>query len=181
MGRAVFIRGHHIDLVCLTRQDAPLVHRWQNDMELVYNWGSQPLPVDLTAVEKRLDSQHERRNGLMLGIQLREGEELIGMGGLFAIEWPWQRAELSLCIGEAEHRGKGYGREATMLILDHAFTKLNLHSVLLRVIAYNEPAVKCYEACGFRHAGRRRDARIDGGRYYDVLYMDILADEFRRD
>lgn len=65
-----------------------------------------------------------------------------------------------------------------MLILDHAFTKLNLHSVMLRVISYNERAVKCYASCGFKHAGRRREARMDGSRFYDVLFMDILSSEF---
>ena len=104
---------------------------------------------------------------------------MIGVGGLSYIEWPWQRAELTMCIGKIELQSKGYGREATMLVLDHAFTKLNLHSVMLRVISYNERAITCYEACGFQHSGKRREARIDGEKFYDVLYMDILAGEFR--
>ncbi len=176
--RAIFIRGERIDLVCLTKDDAPLVHRWHNDMDVLYNWGSQPFPTDLKSIEEGIESQHKQKNSLMLGIQLKPGGELIGVGGLSHIEWPWRRAELTLCIGEAEHQGKGYGREATTMILDHAFTKLNLHSVMLRVISYNQRAIKCYEACGFRHAGKRREARIDGDRFYDVLSMDILSSEF---
>jgi RimJ/RimL family protein N-acetyltransferase len=52
------------------------------------------------------------------------------------------------------------------------------HSVMLRVISYNERAIKCYEACGFKPAGRRREARIDGGKFHDVLFMDLLSHEF---
>lgn len=177
MNRAVFIKGKHVDLVCLVKADAEVVHRWSSDMELIFNWGNQPFPADLKAIEEQLESQHKQKNCLILGIQLSKGEKLIGMGGLSHIEWPWQRAELTMCIGEKEHQGKGCGQEATMLILEHAFTKLNLHSVMLRVTSYNERAIKCYKACGFKHAGRRREARIDGSKYFDVLFMDILADE----
>ena len=179
MSRAVFIKGESVDLVCLTKADAEAVHRWTSDMEIIYNWGSQPFPIDLKATEERLESQHKQKNSLMLGIQLREADTLIGMGGLSYIEWPWQRAELTMCIGEKEHQGKGYGQEVTRLILEHAFTKLNLHSVMLRVISYNERAIKCYEACGFKQAGRRRESRIDGDEFHDVLFMDLLSNEFR--
>jgi RimJ/RimL family protein N-acetyltransferase len=178
MSRAEFIRGKNVDLVCLTSDDAAAVHRWYNDMDIVFNWGGHPLPVDLKSVTERLGSQHSRNTSLMLGIQLTGSDTLIGMGGLSQIEWPWQRAELTMCIGEQAYQGKGYGRETTLLILEHAFTKLNLHSVMLRVTSYNERAIKCYEACGFQQAGRRREARIDGDKFYDVLYMDILAEEF---
>jgi len=178
MSRAVFISGEQVDLVCMTKADAEAVHRWNSDMDIIFNWGNQPFPADLKGTEEWLESMHKRKNGLMLGIQLRKDGTLIGMGGLSHIDWPWQRAELTMCIGEKEHQGKGYGRETTMLILQHAFTKLNLHSVMLRVISYNERGIKCYEACGFKLAGRRRESRIDGDKYYDVLYMDILAQEF---
>ena len=64
-----------------------------------------------------------------------------------------------------------------MLILGHAFTKLNLHSVMLRVISYNDRAIRCYESCGFQPAGKRREARIDGLEYHDVLFMDIRGND----
>lgn len=180
MSRAVFIRGEKIDLVCLTKADAASVHRWNSDMDIIFHWGNQPFPADLKATEEWLESMYKHKTCLMLGIQLRENDTLIGMGGLSHIEWPWRRAELTMCIGEKEYQGKGYGQEVTMRILQHAFIKLNLHSVMLRVISYNQRGIKCYEACGFQHAGRRREARIDGDEFHDVLYMDILSEEFKK-
>jgi RimJ/RimL family protein N-acetyltransferase len=32
---------------------------------------------------------------------------------------------------------------------------------------------------GFKEIGRRREGRIIGGKKYDVVFMDILAEEFR--
>ena len=179
MSRATFIKGKSIDLISLTKADAADVHRWNSDMEIIFHAGNQPFPFDLKATEEWLESAHAHNNSLMVGIQLSETDTLIGSGGLARIEWPWQRAELTMCIGEKEYHGKGYGQEATNMILEHAFTKLNLHSVMLRVISYNERAIKCYEACGFKKAGVRRESRLDGDKLYDVIYMDLLSDEFK--
>jgi len=166
-----------LDLVPLSREHAPLLEKWENDMEVLHYWGQQPFPRGLRNIEETLDKLYERKDSLIVGIQLKDGR-LIGSGGLSYIEWPWRRAELSMCIGEKGQQGHGYGREATRLILAHAFSRLNLHSVMLRVISYNKRAIRCYVACGFKPAGKRRESRMDGTRYYDVLLMDILDREF---
>lgn len=72
MSRPIFIKGKHVDLVCLTKADAAQVHRWQCDMDLIYLWGSQPFPGELKEVEDHI-AQHKQKNSLMLGLQLRRG------------------------------------------------------------------------------------------------------------
>ena len=86
---------------------------------------------------------------------------------------------LGLFIGEAEQRGKGYGTEAIRLILDYGFNILNLHNVMLLVHADNTNGLMCYKKVGFKEVGRRREARIKGGCYIDLIYMDILSTEFK--
>ena len=81
-------------------------------------------------------------------------------------------------IGEHDCWGKGYGTEATRLILDYAFTVLGLHNVMLRVFSYNERAIRSYRKVGFKEMGRRRQAQRIGGQTYDVVYMDCLATDF---
>ena len=49
---------------------------------------------------------------------------------------------------------------------------------MLGTFSFNERALRCYGAVGFREIGRRRQARIVGDRRYDVVLMDILAEEF---
>ena len=55
---------------------------------------------------------------------------------------------------------------------------MNLHSVKLSLLSFNERALKCYKKCGFKEAGRLRENRYINGKYYDTIYMDILAEEF---
>ena len=85
---------------------------------------------------------------------------------------------MGIVIGEKAYWSKGYGREAIGLLLDYAFNILNLNSVMLGTFAYNERALRCYRAVGFREIGRRRQAHIVGNRRFDAVLMDILAEEF---
>ena len=55
---------------------------------------------------------------------------------------------------------------------------MNLHNIKLRAYSFNERAINCYQKCGFKEIGRRREARIVAGEKYDVIQMDILASEF---
>ena len=45
-------------------------------------------------------------------------------------------------------------------------------------MAFNERAIACYKKCGFKEIGRRRKCVYIDGKYYDVVIMDILKEEF---
>jgi RimJ/RimL family protein N-acetyltransferase len=86
-------------------------------------------------------------------------------------------AMLGIFIGEKRYWGKGYGREAVQLLLDYAFNLLNLNSVMLGIFSFNERAIRCFREAGFKEIGRRRQARIIGDKRYDLVLMDVLAEE----
>ena len=46
-------------------------------------------------------------------------------------------------------------------------------------MGFNERALKCYQKCGFKEYGRRRQSKFINGKYYDTIEMDILAEEFK--
>jgi RimJ/RimL family protein N-acetyltransferase len=178
MDHSIFIEGKTVNLVPLTSSDAALCADWLNDMDTIVMLGSRPMPTSPEKEQESIARLYSNENSLILGVQCKEDGQLIGTGGLCRIEWINQRAELTICIGEKERRGKGYGTEASLLVLRHAFTKLNLHSVMLRTISYNRAGIRCYEKCGFKLIGQRREAKVIDGKYHDVLFMDILAREF---
>jgi RimJ/RimL family protein N-acetyltransferase len=78
----------------------------------------------------------------------------------------------------ADGRGRGFGTEATRLIVGHGFEQLGLHRISLTVYAFNPRARRVYEKAGFVEEGRERQAvRLDGERYDDIM-MSILAPEW---
>ena len=115
---------------------------------------------------------------LQFAIVNKETNELIGNCGYPKISRQDRTAEVGIFIGAEENRSKGYGTEALKLLLDYGFNYLNLHSIMLCVMSFNERAIACYKKVGFKEAGRLRENYFLNGKYYDVVYMDILENEF---
>jgi diamine N-acetyltransferase len=79
-----------------------------------------------------------------------------------------------------EPAGRGLGRAALALVLDHAFDGLGAHRVWLDVKVDNARARRAYEAVGFVAEGVLRDALLTDGRYESLVVMSVLAHERAR-
>ncbi len=103
---------------------------------------------------------------------------LIGTVSLHDINWTSRHATLTIAIYRSDYRGRGIGTEGVALLLDYAFDLLNLHRVKLEVYEYNKTAIHIYEKLGFVREGVWRSQRYLRGKYYDVVLMGILKDEW---
>lgn len=90
------------------------------------------------------------------------------------------RASYSIGIYGPSPWGNGLGTEATRLVLQHAFEVLKLHRVYLRVLTFNERAIRCYEKCGFVREGIERESELIGGEWCSDLHMSILEQEYAK-
>lgn len=70
--------------------------------------------------------------------------------------------------------------EAIRLLLQYAFADLELHRIGVRVLAYNQRAIRAYEKCGFIIEGREREAAFVDGAWHDDVVMGIVDREFLR-
>lgn len=75
--------------------------------------------------------------------------------------------------------GRGYGTEATSLVLDYAFDTVGLHRVELSVYPFNPRGQRAYEKAGFVREGVRRQALRWDGAWHDVIVMGVLATDPR--
>ena len=177
-GPIVNIAGDLVALGPLRRDLVPLYQRWINDFATLSRIGAAPQPMTLeseTAWYERVTASEAR----MFTIYERSSWRPIGNTDLRDIDHRNRSAGFGILIGESAERGKGYGTEATKLILDYAFTALGLHNVLLSVFEFNLAGRRAYEKAGFKEIGRRRQCRWLNGRLWDEIYMDCLADEFQ--
>ncbi|HEY6057598.1 MAG TPA: GNAT family protein, partial [Candidatus Limnocylindrales bacterium] len=116
---------------------------------------------------------------LALAVHLRDGGALIGTCAFSQLDGDNGSALYHITIGEKEYWGRGYGTEATELMLEHAFSRLGLHRVALTVFSFNERAVRSYRKVGFVIEGRAREAIWRDGRYWDEISMSVLEDDWR--
>ena len=167
------------DLVALgpARRDlVPLYQRWINDFATLRTLAIMPAPMTLEAETAWYDTRNQ--GGVIFTIYERSSGRPIGNTDLREIDYRNRSASFGIAIGESECRGKGFGTEATRLMLDVAFTAFGLHSVLLTTYEFNLASYHAYRKAGFKEIGRRRECRWMGGRLWDEILMDCLATEF---
>lgn len=172
------IVGERMALGPLCRSLVSLYQRWVNNFETQRTLGNTPRPQTHDAITTLYERGTAAINGAQFTIYEKTDLRPIGITELKEIDHRNRTAEYVIFIGEPEARGRGYGTEVTRLMLDYAFTALGLHNVLLTVFEFNLGARRAYEKAGFKEIGRRRQAFLMGGRYWDVIYMDCLASEF---
>ncbi len=113
-----------------------------------------------------------------LAVTARGADEYLGEIVLDGIDLRVGSANLRLTMRPG-YRGRGYGTEAILLVLDMSFDGLGLHRVGAVVPAINARAHSLYENLGFRVEGRLRDAFRDGAGWTDGIVMGLLEDEYR--
>lgn len=104
-------------------------------------------------------------------------DKLIGEIGFRTIKWFNRKAEISIWISP-EHQGKGYGRQALLMLMKFAFRTMNLYRLEAEVIDYNDRGKSLFEKAGFVLEGRLREAKYNDGRYHDVLRYGMLRREY---
>ena len=173
----VNIVGEKVALGPLSRDLIPLLTRWSNDLAARRNIGT-PLPQTIEQRTARYERDAMGEDGVDFAVYERATERPIGIVSLFHIDYRNGSADFGILIGEPDARGKGYGTEATRLMLDYAFTALGLRNVGLTVAEWNIAGRRAYARAGFKEFGRRHSCRWMGGRWWDDVHMDAIVDEF---
>ncbi len=174
----VNIVGEFVALGPLRRELLPLYQRWINDFRTARTLGARPPGPMTMEAEEAWFAGAATSGAAAYTIYEKSTWRPIGNTGLSDVDYRNGTAVFGILIGEADARGKGYGTETTRLMLDYAFTALGLRNVLLTVASFNEAGQRAYRRAGFKEMGRRRACRWLGGRYWDDVYMDCIAEEF---
>ncbi len=108
---------------------------------------------------------------------VEQGGASVGFMHLTGLTSRQRRGQWRWYIGEPEARGRGAGRAAQALGLDHAFG-FGLRKVWSEVVAGNETALKAQAAAGFRREGYMRRHAFKHGQEFDMVLLAIFAEEW---
>lgn len=177
------ILGENVYLSPATLEDVEIYTKWMNDFNITDYTGASSSIYSLEKEREWLENKlkYSSNEDMFFDIVAVNGDRLLGNVSLMKIDYIDRKADLGILIGENSDRNKGYGTEAIKLLLDFAFNYLNLNNVGLTLIECNNRAKRCYEKAGFKEFGRRRKVEFVNGKYYDLIYMDVLADEFKEE
>ncbi len=168
-----FIRGTKIDLYIPVEDDVDFLWELVNLPE-IRDYISVRFPI----LKKRTLELIQKENFLWLVIKNKK-EERVGNIQLESFNYVNRRCMLGISL-HPDFQNKGYGTEATSLMVDYAFNVLNMHKIGLEVYAYNKRAIRVYEKIGFKQEALYKKHSYKNGKYEDLLYMAIREDEYKR-
>jgi RimJ/RimL family protein N-acetyltransferase len=127
---------------------------------------AQPLAVD--------ELLHNDRN--ILGVITMPDGCPIGLMAFLDHDRAQRKAELRKLIGDVRHRGKGYGKQATALWVQHGVTNLGLRKIYLNTLETDLRNIRLNEELGFKVEGILRSECWFDGAYHDILRMALLVE-----
>jgi len=173
------IRGKSVVLRAIERQDLSHLNFWANDPDVQEMLGGWHFPTNHQDQEKWFAGLSCTSNDQRFAVETKE-LGLIGTANLVSIDWKNRNAFHGMALGDAEHRGKGLGRDTIMAIMRYAFDELGLQRLDTDIIEYNEISQQAYVGrCGWKEEGRRPKWYFRKGRYWDKIMVGITADQYR--
>ncbi len=144
-GRLVRLREKHLD-------DAERDYAWRSDAELATFDAAPPLSISfrsfVTTLAEELGNSGATRH--VFAIEEAGGSEHIGNVMYYGYDAGRAEGEFGITIGNRDYWGRGYGSEATRLLLDYLFAEVGLRRVYLHTLTWNHRAQGAFEKAGFR-------------------------------
>jgi RimJ/RimL family protein N-acetyltransferase len=186
-----FLIGDRIYLRAVVEEDLPYYFSWLDDQETTRYMQRGIYPNNMDEMQDYFRSMQRSKDGMHLAI-VRKDKEIkthlpvefachIGNITLLNIHPTFRSAEISIIIGDQDSRGQGYGTEAIKLLVDHAFTRMNLNRLQAGAVEANIGSIRAFEKAGFQREGISRQAYYCNGEYQNVQIMSILKSDWRKE
>ena len=174
-----FIKGDKIYLRSLVPGDADGGYiEWFNDPEVCTGNQHHRIPFTKAEAQAYIAAVQRFDKEFVLAIIRTEDDRHIGNIGLNKIDRVNQTAEFAIVIGDRESWGRGYSKEASRLLLDHAFFELNLNRVHCGTFESNQPMRRLAMYLGMQEEGCRREHLFKANRYHSMVEFGVLRREY---
>ena len=177
------LTGKKVVLRAFEKDDLKLLHKWENDEEIMRLARSSPdHAISMVALEAKYDKvlRGEDFAERAYIIEDKATKKSLGWASISIHQWTRRAttADVGLAIGEKDFWRKGYGTEVTELLLKEAFEQLNLHRVGWWTFADNTASIELAKKMGFKEEGRVRDSVFFDNKYHDSVVLGILKEEY---
>lgn len=171
----IFIKGNRVFLRPLELEDLNGDYvSWLNNPEVCQFNGHNRFPYHPEQLKSYIMSSSQDKTKVVLAICLFEDSKHVGNISLQNISFVDRNAEFAILIGDLNLQGKGIGKEAGELLIDHGFNALNLHRIYCGTSERNIGMQKLAHYLGMKEEGRRKDAIFKDGEYLDILEYGII-------
>jgi RimJ/RimL family protein N-acetyltransferase len=171
--------GSRLRLRWLDQDDLDALFGVFSDRDALRWWRHPPFASadDASIYLEQVHRGHEHGDLFQWGVERQADGELVGTALLAGVDFVHGRAELRLLL-KSRHWGQGYGREAAVVLLAHAFGELGLRRIEAETPPANAGALKTLEGLGFKREGYLRQRWLVRGETQDSVMLGLLGADF---
>jgi len=175
------IEGEKIRLRAIEEGDLESMADWLNDPVISHYVGGFSFPVSKSQQRRWYESALNDDKNIRLIVETKDDNRVIGLTGLWQIDWVNRHALTALKLGADNIRGKGYGTDAIMTLMSYAFYQVGLNRLWGEILPFNVGSYKAYVTkCGWMVEGIYRQHVYRDGRFYDQMRVAVLKEDFDR-
>jgi len=166
------LEGKNVNLRIVEREDLPLLIDWNSNSEFYGEKWYDMLQLSKTDWEKRYDNLTADTKWFF--IEKKDGTKIGEIGHFMS----GKLLEIYYYLVQSE-RGKGYGTEAIMIMVDYLFLSRELMRVQATTDVSNIVSQRVLEKAGFTKEGIIRKSNFTRGKWCDDCLYGILREEWR--
>jgi RimJ/RimL family protein N-acetyltransferase len=171
--------GHLVRLRALEPSDAETLFRHRQDTEISRRDARIQWPRSLAAIRHRLETPGDVQSTDDIELVITTLDDQV-VGGIDVQSTDRRNGTFSIGIGLTERSawGKGYAKEAMLLVLRAMFHERRYQKCNISVYAFNTRALGLYRRLGFQEEGRIRRNYFTNGEYHDEICLGMTREEF---
>ncbi|MDR1886432.1 MAG: GNAT family N-acetyltransferase [Prevotellaceae bacterium] len=166
-----------IRLRAIEPSDIDLLYLWENNPK-TWTVGESITPYSRFELEKYILSEGDifanRQLRLMIDCKQNGDYNTVGTVDLFDFNPIHARAGLGILIYSSENRKKGYASEALDMLIEYAFTILNISVLYCNISVNNRNSIKCLEKAGFRQCGLKKSWNSTPNGREDEIMLQLI-------
>lgn len=166
--------GKNISLRALEPEDIDFLFAAENN-EKYWELSSTQAPFSRHLLENYIENAHQ---DIYEAKQYRfiicnQKDTPVGMIDMFDFNPLHQRVGIGILILD-KHQQNGYGKEALELIIDYAFTYLNIHQLYANITSDNERSIQLFKKFNFQQVGIKKDWIFSKSSFKDEILFQLI-------
>ena len=172
----VTLKGNSIYLRALEPNDLEFIYAVENN-ESIWEVSNTQTPYSRFLIKQYLKNANQdiyEAKQLRLAICKDQDFPAVGLIDLFDFDPKNNRAGVGILIQNQEERNIGIGTEALGLLIQFAFTQLNLHQLYANIDSENNSSLTLFSKFEFHKIGIKKQWNLVNGKYKDEILFQLM-------
>lgn len=171
--------GKRVNFCKITKNDLSTLQKWRNSSE-IWLYNTQYVLLNMVNQQQWYEQIMQKKSDRIMFMVTNKLGKPIGVCGLIHIDLKDKIASIAIIIGEKEYQNKGFGTEILQMLVDYGFNQVRIHRIEAEVFAYNQASTKLFEKMNFKQEVILRDSLWRNGKWWDILILSILQNEYTK-